>query len=148
MPKPIFYSKRLFASVKSPTFWSLVFAGNLFLMISVTVVYFLEKDTGSNLNSYLDSLWWGVSTITTVGYGDVVPETVPSRIIGIVLMYTGTVMFIAFTSLVAAYLVRRDVTEEIQPIEKGLEEEVLESEKVARVLHEINKRLDSLEKKK
>lgn len=148
MPKSVFYTKRLFASLKSSTFWLLVLAGNLFLMISVTVVYFLEKDTPSNIDSYLDTIWWGVSTITTVGYGDVVPETVPARIIGIVLMYTGTVMFIAFTSLVAAYLVRREVTEEIEPIEKELEEEVIESEKIAQILREINSRLDRLEKMK
>ena len=47
-----------------------------------------------------DSLWWGIVTITTVGYGDLVPESRVGRITATVLMFTG----IALLGTVAASL--------------------------------------------
>ena len=50
------------------------------------------------LDGILDGLWWAVVTITTVGYGDKVPQTVPGRIWGVVWMNLGIIIF----ALVAA----------------------------------------------
>ena len=50
--------------------------------------------------NYGDSLWWAVVTVTTVGYGDIVPETTQGRVVATMLMFTG----IALLGTVAASL--------------------------------------------
>ena len=62
--------------------------GLLMLLVGVAVltfsslVYFAEKDNPSGPWSFLDSFWWGLMTLTTVGYGDLSPSTFPGKLIG------------------------------------------------------------------
>lgn len=62
-----------------------LYIGFLGLIFSSYFVYLAEKDaeptSGSNFNSYADALWWGVITVTTIGYGDTVPQTWMGRIV-------------------------------------------------------------------
>ena len=44
---------------------------------------------GSNIQTFPDALWWAVTTVTTVGYGDKFPVTGQGRLIGTVVMLTG-----------------------------------------------------------
>ena len=55
-----------------------------------------------------DGIWWAVTTVTTVGYGDLYPTTVQGRIIGMALMFVG----IGFLSLLTASIASRFVKEE------------------------------------
>ncbi len=50
-----------------------------------------------------DSLWWAMSTVATVGYGDVVPHTIMGRIIGMALMLIG----IGFVALLTGAIAQR-----------------------------------------
>ena len=62
--------------------------GLLMLLVGVAVltfsslVYFAEKDNPKGAWSFLDSFWWGLMTLTTVGYGDLSPSTFPGKLIG------------------------------------------------------------------
>jgi voltage-gated potassium channel len=53
------------------------------------IAYVAERATNSEFNDYWSSLWWGIVTLTTVGYGDIVPETTEGRFAGTLLMLTG-----------------------------------------------------------
>jgi voltage-gated potassium channel len=54
-----------------------------------------------------DALWWAVQTVTTVGYGDVVPENVSGRLIGGALMLQGIALLTVITAAVTATLVEQ-----------------------------------------
>ena len=139
------FSRLVSGFFRSPGFLWLTLGGNLFLLVIITSVFFLEKDVNPQMGHFFDALWWGVTTITTVGYGDIVPMTLTARILGVLLMYTGTVLFVAFTSIVAAYLVRAEMRRKIGPVERKVEKEVIEVERVERMLKEIHKKLEKWE---
>jgi voltage-gated potassium channel len=61
--------------------------------------------------SFGDGLWWALSTITTVGYGDISPKTDLGRIVGAVVMVVGIGFLALLTGAVAQRFLRPDVTE-------------------------------------
>jgi len=140
-------SKKIYQVFTQPAFAYLAMIGNTILMIAVFIVYHLEKTVNPKMSHFLDALWWGVSTITTVGYGDVVPVTVIGRLIGLALMYTGTVLFISFTGMLVTVWMKTEVERELRPIEKEVRKEEVEQSRIEVVLEEINERLKRLEKK-
>ena len=65
-----------------------VIAGGIVLVCSLSA-YRSEHPTNPGFATYGDSLWWGVVTLTTVGYGDIVPKTTAGRLAGVAIMFTG-----------------------------------------------------------
>ena len=59
----------------------------------------------ANITTFGDALWWAVSTITTVGYGDHYPVTAAGRAIGIVLMIAGVGLFGVVAASAAAWFI-------------------------------------------
>ena len=54
-----------------------------------------------------DALWWAVATVTTVGYGDVVPKKAVGRVVASLLMITGFAFLSLITGTIASALVAR-----------------------------------------
>jgi voltage-gated potassium channel len=71
----------------------------------------VAEDVGTNgrLDSYGDALWWSLSTITTVGYGDVYPVTASGRVIAGFTMVIGVSVFALITAKIAQFLVHGHV---------------------------------------
>jgi voltage-gated potassium channel len=65
-----------------------VFAGAV-LVIASLVAYHAEHPTNPEFATVGDALWWGFVTLTTVGYGDIVPKTPTGRWAGVMIMITG-----------------------------------------------------------
>jgi len=61
---------------------------------------------GSNIKSFSDGLWWAVTTVTTVGYGDRYPTTTEGRFLAVLLMITGISLVGVITASVAAWFVK------------------------------------------
>jgi voltage-gated potassium channel len=59
------------------------------LLVASWMAYTSERPTNPEFATFGDSLWWGVVTLTTVGYGDIVPLTYKGRLAGVFLMITG-----------------------------------------------------------
>ena len=74
----------------------------LFIIICTGSIAILVLDESSHggINTPLDAVWYVISTVSTVGYGDVTPDTVGGKIVGIILMIVG----VGFFSLLTAYL--------------------------------------------
>ena len=89
------------------------------LVISILVVggsgigiYLIESPhEDAQITNLIDAFWWASATVTTVGYGDVVPVTEPGRIMGIVLMFVGISIIGAFISALGARLVGSRIKE-------------------------------------
>ncbi|CAH0561886.1 unnamed protein product [Brassicogethes aeneus] len=58
-----------------------LYIGFLGLIFASFLVFLAEKDVNKKFSNFAQALWWGVITLCTVGYGDMVPETWPGKII-------------------------------------------------------------------
>ncbi len=76
------------------------------VIIAATVVTSVEGGENASIKSFPDALWWAVVTITTVGYGDMVPLTVAGRAMAFVLMLGGIAFFSGVTANLASFLVK------------------------------------------
>jgi voltage-gated potassium channel len=60
------------------------------VVIGAAAAYRAEHPTNPEFATFGDSLWWAVVTLTTVGYGDIVPQTPAGRFVGVMIMVSGT----------------------------------------------------------
>jgi voltage-gated potassium channel len=81
---------------------SLVLMAFLLVAFSSVSILICEQNGDGNIQSAEDAIWWSVSTLTTVGYGDKVPITTEGRILAMALMLAGVGMFGALSGLSAA----------------------------------------------
>lgn len=58
-----------------------------------------------NINEYGDAIWWSIVTMTTVGYGDISPETGLGRTLAVLLMLVGIGVIGMVTGSIASYLI-------------------------------------------
>jgi len=82
---------------------SLVSAGSL-------LVYIAENRHGT-IRSLWDAIWWTVVTMTTVGYGDVVPVTIMGRVVGIFVMLSGISVISLLTATISSMFVAQKIKE-------------------------------------
>lgn len=99
------------------------------------LVYFAEARQGS-INSLWDAVWWSVVTITTVGYGNVVPSTVLGRVVGMFVMLSGISVISLLTATISSVFVAQRIRES-----QGLQQIKL---KEHTIICGWNQRLDSL----
>lgn len=73
---------------------------SLIILSLLIGIWIVPLEAGHKINSVEDGLWWAITTITGVGYGDLVPVTTAGRVAGAILMTAGLILF----SLVVAIL--------------------------------------------
>jgi hypothetical protein len=67
-----------------------------------TLVWLIERHAvDSNLHRWGDSIWWSVTTLTTVGYGEHYPVTIWGRLVAVAIMFSGIGIIGAVAAVVA-----------------------------------------------
>jgi voltage-gated potassium channel len=81
-----------------------------FLLVSFSAlsILVLEQHVDSNIKTAEDAVWWAMSTITTVGYGDRYPVTTEGRMLGMVLMLMGVGMYGGLSGMVASVFLGKE----------------------------------------
>jgi voltage-gated potassium channel len=75
-----------------------------------------ERDAPEgNIESIPDALWWAITTVTTVGYGDRFPTTAAGRGVGVVLMIVGIALFGMLAGSLASFFVEKREEEAVDP---------------------------------
>ncbi|MCX8130447.1 MAG: ion transporter [Clostridia bacterium] len=72
----------------------ILFIISIALFVSSSIMYFVENDAQPDkFSSIFSAMWWGIATLTTVGYGDIYPITAIGKILGSVIALLGIGMF-------------------------------------------------------
>uniref|UniRef100_A0A4W6CM88 Potassium voltage-gated channel, KQT-like subfamily, member 2a n=1 Tax=Lates calcarifer TaxID=8187 RepID=A0A4W6CM88_LATCA len=69
------------------------YIGFLCLILASFLVYSVEKELNDEFETYADALWWGLITLTTIGYGDKVPKTWYGRLLAATFSMIGVAFF-------------------------------------------------------
>ena len=97
------------------------------VILGATAVLSFEQAVDSAIETFPGALWWAVVTVTTVGYGDMVPATAGGQAIAVALMVGGIGIFGGLAANLAAFFVKADVEAD----------DVEEDARTARLLQEI-----------
>jgi voltage-gated potassium channel len=99
-------SMKLFAKVfkaKKEELFIAVFAVFILLTISSSLLYYVETEAQPEAFSSIPAaMWWGVTTLTTVGYGDVYPITSLGKFLGAIISLLGVGLFALPTGILSA----------------------------------------------
>ena len=90
-------------------------AFSVVLLIYIASLAILDEERGkpdSGINNFGDAVWWAVSTVTTVGYGDKTPITTMGKVIAVFLMIGGISLLGVVTATLASWVVQRVAEED------------------------------------
>jgi voltage-gated potassium channel len=90
-------------------------AGSAVLLVyaaSLAVLDAERSDPNAHIKNFGDAVWWSVTTITTVGYGDFYPVTLNGRLVAVLLMIGGISLIGMITATVASWIVQRVAEED------------------------------------
>jgi voltage-gated potassium channel len=87
------------------------------VLVAGGLVRVIEPETFTSIGL---SYWWAVETVTTVGYGDVVPKNPPGRVVGTLLMLVGIALIPTLTSVIVSTLLSKQRDEQQERLETML----------------------------
>ena len=109
----------------------------LVTIIFVFLITVLINFVDSNIDNIQTALWYIIVSMTSTGYGDVVPTSTSGKIIGIVAMIGGILIFATITAVISSVYVSKISKDNHDELESKIEELTAEIEK-------LNKKIDDL----
>ena len=93
----------------------------------------------SNINDFPTALWYTFVSMTSTGYGDVVPATLSGRLIGIIAMVGGIIIFATITAVISSIYVSKISRDHHEDLESKIDDLTSEIER-------LNEKIDELKK--
>lgn len=119
------------------------------LAATLILAFFLVVTIGTLVASidpaiptFWDGMWWALVTVSTIGYGDVVPVSAEGRLLGVILILFGVATFSMVTANLAAFVLGLQLEETATDIER---EEIKHELLILSRLEELERRFDRLE---
>jgi voltage-gated potassium channel len=95
----------------------------IMLFICSAIMFECEHDTDpNNFSSIPATLWWGIQTLTTIGYGDMLPHTILGRVFSGVISILGIGMFALPSGIIIQGLLETHKDKELEPLKKVVHE--------------------------
>lgn len=94
--------RRVFARASKTSIPIILGALVFVLAFGMVGAYLAEHRVNSDIDSFGDSLWWVLVTISTVGYGDKVPIILGGRTVAVVAMTAGPILLVSFVGMLGA----------------------------------------------
>lgn len=105
---------------QSSTFAAAIALTFMVVVLSSVSMLEVEKLPESNIKTAEDAIWWSLTTMTTVGYGDKFPVSTPGRVIALFPMLCGIGIFGLITSVIAAWFLKPAEQEQSREMEEVL----------------------------
>ncbi len=99
--------KRAVDDIKEELILYVVFTLLLIYLSSIGIYYFENQAQPEKFRSVIDSMWWAIATLTTVGYGDIFPITAGGKLFTFFLLLIGLGFVSVPSALLAAALTRQ-----------------------------------------
>lgn len=101
----------------------------LIVLLTTCLMGVLISSFDSGIADPMTGIWWAFETVTTVGYGDIVPSTPLGKLMAVVVMLMGVTLFSVLTASLSAYFIGNTKADEILKALKKLEEKIEAIEK-------------------
>lgn len=102
------FTRSALKSFKRPVFAYLVTLVMTAQLGFALVFYYVEFGINPSINSFFDSLYYTVTLMTGVGLGDIHPVTTWGRVVSMIMMLSGTAIFVTFTAVLAASILQAE----------------------------------------
>jgi voltage-gated potassium channel len=103
------YTSAWLSALKRPVVLFLVVFSASVILVCASLFYVLEANINPNISGFFDALYLTVTTITGVGFGDVVPVTRLGKTLAMLVMLLGTGIFVSFSAVLATTLIEIDL---------------------------------------
>ena len=128
---------------------ALVIIAVLLVPFGAFVIFSIESpNENSEIKTLLDAFWWSAVTITTVGYGDIVPVTDSGRIFAIFYIFSGITIAGVFLSLLTTRFYKKRFESEEKEITHGQQMILDKIDELEKNQIKIQEKLDDLVKSK
>jgi voltage-gated potassium channel len=108
--------RTFFFILKRERFFYILGATLFILLGGAVTLHLLESSVNKGVANFFDAIYWALISMTTTGYGDITPTTVAGRVVAIVVVLSGVLLFSMVTATVASVFVEKKIREG-----KGLE---------------------------
>lgn len=116
----------------------------ILLIILSGIAFSWVEYQGISIQGIFQGMWWAITTVTTVGYGDISPRSYMGRILAVAVMIIGIAFVSILTANIASYFVEKDKNKEYED-QKGNKKD--EEQLIIEKIEELSKKIDEINRR-